>query len=64
MFPRLHAHVTHLGILGTPIGDYLYCTGFFAMKRVVELLFKLEDVSAIDALVAFNLLRAFVRWCT
>ncbi|KAL5477540.1 hypothetical protein EMCRGX_G024351 [Ephydatia muelleri] len=53
------SHVPHLDILGTPIGDYLYCTGFFAAKRVefTKLLSKLEDVSVIDPQVAFNMLR-------
>ncbi|KAL5497303.1 hypothetical protein EMCRGX_G013760 [Ephydatia muelleri] len=48
-----------LDILGTPIGDYLYCTGFFAAKRaeLTKLLSMLEDVSDIDPQVAFNLLR-------
>ena len=38
------SHVPHLDILGTPIGDYLYCTGFFATKCVefTKLLSKLE----------------------
>eukprot|EP00731_Ephydatia_muelleri_P016073 Em0009g497a len=39
-----------LDILGTPIGDYLFCTGFFAAKRaeLTKLLSMLEDVSVID----------------
>ena len=46
MFPHVMkaSHVPHLDILGTPIGDYLYCTGFFAAKCVefTKLLSKLE----------------------
>ncbi|KAL5481620.1 hypothetical protein EMCRGX_G021817 [Ephydatia muelleri] len=61
MFPPVMkaSHVPHLDILGTPIGDYLFCTGFFAAKRaeLTKLLFMLEDVSDIDPQVAFNLLR-------
>ena len=61
MFPHVMkaSHVPHLDILCTPIGDYLYCNGFFATKRVefTKLLSKLEDVSAIDPQVAFNMLR-------
>ena len=49
----------------TPIGDYLYCTGFFAAKRAefTKLLSKLEDVSDIDPQVAFNLLRLCSGFC-
>ena len=59
------SHVPHLDILGTPIGDYLYCTGFFAAKRVefTKLLSKLEDVSVIDPQVAFNMLRLCSGFC-
>ena len=48
-----------------PIGDYLYCTGFFAAKRVefTKLLSKLEDVSVIDPQVAFNMLRLGSGFC-
>ena len=59
------SHVPHLDILGTPIGDYLYCTGFFATKRVdfTKLLSKLEDVSVIDPQVAFNMLHLCSGFC-
>eukprot|EP00731_Ephydatia_muelleri_P032462 Em0024g6a len=59
------SHVPHLDILGTPIGDYLYCTGFFAAKRVefTKLLSMLEDVSVIDPQVAFNMLRLCSGFC-
>ena len=70
MFPPVMkaSHVPHLDILGTPIGDYLFCTGFFAAKRAefTKLLSKLEDVSDIDPQVTFNLLwlcSGFVLWC-
>lgn len=57
MFPHVikASHVPHLDILGTPIGDYLYCIGFFLAKCVefTKLLSKLEDVSVIDLQVAF-----------
>ena len=53
------SHVPHLAILGTPIGDYLFCTGFFAAKHaeLTKLVSMSEDVSDIDPQVAFNLLR-------
>ena len=59
------SHVPHLDILGTSSGEYVYCTGFFAMKRVeiLKLLSKLEDVSAIDSQVAFNLLCLCSGFC-
>ena len=59
------SHVPHLDILGTPIGDYLFCTGFFAAKRaeLTKLLSMLEDVSDIDPQVAFNLLRLCSGFC-
>ena len=59
------SHVPHLDILGTPIGDYLYCTGFFASERVdfTKLLSKLEDVSVIDSQVAFNMLHLCSGFC-
>ena len=67
MFPPVMraSHVLHLDILGTPIGDYLFCTGFFAAKRAefTKLLSKLEDVSDIDPQVAFNLLRHYSGFC-
>eukprot|EP00731_Ephydatia_muelleri_P033991 Em0044g11a len=67
MFPPVMkaSHVPHLDILGTPIGDYLFCTGFFAAKRaeLTKLLSMLEDVSVIDPQVAFNLLRLCSGFC-
>eukprot|EP00731_Ephydatia_muelleri_P026850 Em0018g950a len=67
MFPHVMkaSHVPHLDILGTPIGDYLYCTGFFAAKHVqfTKLLSKLEDVSVIDPQVAFNMLHLCSGFC-
>ena len=67
MFPPVMkvSHVPHLNILGTPIGDCLFCTGFFAMKRVdfLKLLSKLVDVSDIDPQVAFNLLCLCSGYC-
>ena len=67
MFPPVMkaSHVPHLDILGTPIGDYLFCTGFFAAKRaeLTKLLSMLEDVSDIDPQVAFNLLRLCSGFC-
>ena len=53
MFPPVMkaSHVPHLDILSTPIGDYLFCIGFFAAKRAdfTKLLSKLEDVSDMSA---------------
>ena len=67
MFPPVMkaSHVPHLDILGTPIGDFLFCTGFFAAKRaeLTKLLSMLEDVSDIDPQVAFNLLRLCSGFC-
>ncbi|KAL5457665.1 hypothetical protein EMCRGX_G034949 [Ephydatia muelleri] len=53
MFPPVMkaSHVPHLDILGTPIGDYHFCTGFFAAKRaeLTKLLSMLEDVSEVSS---------------
>ena len=59
------SHVPHQDILGTPIGDYMYCTGFFVAKCVefTKLVSKLEDVSVIDPQVAFNMLRLCSGFC-
>ena len=59
------AHLPHMVILGTPIGDYLFCAKFIASKRLdaVKLLSKLVEVATIDPQVALILLRLCGSFC-
>ena len=55
----------NLEILGSPIGDFIYCSRFFAEKRsrFRALLRALTDVSAVDLHVAISLLRMCGGYC-
>ena len=46
-------------IIGVPIREYLHCAGVFAIKHaeVLKLLFRFEEVSAIDPQIGFNSFR-------
>ena len=55
----------NLEILGSQIGDFIYCSRFFAEKRshFRALLRTLTDVSAVDLHVAISLLRMCGGYC-
>ena len=55
----------NLEILGSPIGDFIYCSRFFAEKRSLfrALLRRLTDVSAVDLHIAISLLRMCGGYC-
>ena len=55
----------NLEILGSPIGDFIYCFRFFAEKRSLfrALLRALTDVSAVDLHVVISLLRMCGGYC-
>ena len=59
------SHLPHMVILGTPIGDYLFCANFIASKRLdaEKLLSKLVEVATIDPQVALILLRVCGSFC-
>ena len=55
----------HLDILGSPIGDFLHCSRFFAEKLVPfkALLRAMSDVASVDLHVAISLLRLCGGFC-
>ena len=59
------SHVPHLVILGAPIGDYLFCTGYITSKRTeaIKLLSWLVEVACFDPQVVQILLRMCGGYC-
>ena len=59
------SNVPHFEILGTPIGDLVFCTKFVAQKQseTSKLLQQLEAVGSIDPQVALLLLRQCGSYC-
>ena len=59
------SHVPHLDLLGAPIGDYLFCGKYAALKcsEALKLLSRLVEVGASNPQVALILLRLCGSYC-
>ena len=56
--------VSHMDILGTSIGEYLYCTGFFAMKSCYLSWKMFQLLIHRWPLICSFFAVCFVGWCT